>query len=230
MIHRLGYTQQQLYHGALLGTIAHAVWVAKEPLLAAMQSWHGHTYLLNDMSGTIATITFDNEHVVAVFFDANSSRNPIASNQRYKIETYFEGLPDGVLQSLKAKALDFMLQDYHGETRPIVTAAFWSEGRGNETNDNELIASEPWDQLWSNGAHIISTQLLNLEQALAAWKDEFTFSSEQLACVKSLYQRKVLSKEAVISLTEQEKNVLASTNQEGQEACQKILGSINIDY
>ncbi|MFZ3087065.1 MAG: hypothetical protein WA123_03275 [Methylotenera sp.] len=220
-LQKLGFTQQQLWDGALLGTIAHAVWVAGEPLLFAAQSWDGHNYLLNDSSGTIATVTFVDKKVVAVFFDANSSRNPFVTGDASEADNLIAGMPSDVLTILKFETLQYMLQSYKGQDVPLITAAMWSSG-------GDLVAMESWADLISHGGHIVRIQLLSEDEALLAWKEEFLFSEVQVNLVKSLYRRKIKNPDIHISLTDEEKLMLAPSA--GETECREIFASLNVSF
>ena len=218
-LHQLGFSAQQLHQGAIMGTIAHAIWIADDPLVGALQAWDGPHYLLNDISGTIATITFDAAGVIAVFFDASSPRNPLASNGQPGTERYLAGMPEALTRVAHADTLRYMLQDVQGQDTPVITAALWSE-------DGVLVATEPWAGLRENGGHIIDTQLKEDGAALVAWQNNYSLSAEQTALLRSLYARKIAAGDARIQLADAEKGLLAGT---GAKEAQELLASIGID-
>jgi len=218
-IHNLGFNPKQLRKGAIMGTIAHAIWVADDPLVAALQAWDGPHYLLNDVSGTIATITFGESGVIGVFFDAKSARNPIASSGPYSTDRYLEGMPDDLMLLAKKHTLQFMLQEYQGKEVPVVTAALWSK-------EGELVAVEPWEDVLENGGHIIRLQLKDDETALGEWQDNYALSGEQVGLLRSLFQRKLDSGDARLRLADAEKRLLAGA---GAEQSKDIFASIGID-
>jgi hypothetical protein len=218
----IGFAQHRLRHGAILGTISHAVWVARNPLLAAMQSWDGRNYLLNNMSGTTGAITFEASNLVAVFFDAKSPRSPFLSGEPYNIDYCLEGMPTGLLEVAKSEALQYMLQEYEGKPIPIITAAIWSVG---ET----LAAIEPWENVRENGGHIIRIQLeFDDEPALAEWKNDLSLSDSQVELVRAIYRRKLSSGRHRMALSPAEVVTLAPAG--GESRCRDILGSIGIDF
>lgn len=202
--HQLGFSAQQLHQGAVMGTIAHAIWIADDPLVGALQAWDGPHYLLNDISGTIATITFDTAGVIAVFFDANSPRNPLATDGRPATERYLAGMPAALTRNAHAATLRYMLQDVQGKDTPVITAALWSE-------DGALVAAEPWAGIRENGGHIINTQLMEDGAAFVEWQNNYSLSAEQTALLRALYARKIASGDARMRLTDAEQSLLSGT-------------------
>lgn len=67
-----------LYNGLILRTIAHAVWIVSNPILAYSYWWEDSSFLINNSSGIRGAITFDDKHeqVVGVFFDEESENSP----------------------------------------------------------------------------------------------------------------------------------------------------------
>ncbi len=158
--------------------------VAKEPDFARFLSWDGKNYVLNNADGTYGAITFVGAGVVGVFFDSESSRNPYVSNGRYDIDAYFRGMPSPLRSIAETRTLRYNRQVYRGETVPMVTAAFWSEG-------DYLTAAFPWPDVFRNGAHIVRVELLeDAEAALQEWQDSYQCSPDELAFACSLFYRR----------------------------------------
>lgn len=217
----IGFTQERLRGGAILGTIAHAVWVARQPLLPAAQSWDGQNYLLDNSSGTIATVTFGNRDIFAAFFDAKSQRNPFVSGEGYTIDPYLDSVPVELLSLARSETLEFMIQEYNGADMPIITASFWSVG-------HNLVAAEPWVDVRENGGHILRIQLMDDENALAEWRKELQLSAQQIDLVRTLYERKRVNPDVRFTLADTEKRVLAP--ERGEVECREIFASIGIDF
>ncbi|HMN13382.1 MAG TPA: hypothetical protein PKD55_13760 [Bellilinea sp.] len=81
---------QDLWRGALLNTIAHAIWIAADPLLAYEVGWNGKNYLRQDSMGTSSAIHFaDSSTVVGTFFASGSIYNPFSNpDYVYDIELF----------------------------------------------------------------------------------------------------------------------------------------------
>jgi PIN domain nuclease of toxin-antitoxin system len=74
-IQHSGFPQRvQLWRGALLTTIAHAMWVTQYPELAYEVSWDGLFYSRQNTQGTYGTIAFVKNGLVGVFRDDRSPR------------------------------------------------------------------------------------------------------------------------------------------------------------
>ncbi len=160
-------SRTQLWRGAVLGTIAHAIWIAPEPLFGGAQGWDGATYLLNNGSGDRAALTFTPTHVGAAFFDLHSVRSPFRDaphlpfSQEYHTEDYFVGAPATVQALAQRETLLYLFDDYQGQAQPLITAACWSEAE-------ILTAREPWPEVRAHGAHLIDIQNMPPEVAIAA--------------------------------------------------------------
>ncbi len=192
---------QTLRNGAILVSIARAVWLVdhKNETL----SWDGSNYSINDEEGTRGTITFSKDLVVRAFRDDNSPRTPWRSKKLVDAMSYFQGAPANILDLAKKQTIQYLVDDYEGQTQPIITAAFWSDG-------DHLTASEPWEEVVKNGAHIIETELMESEEALKKIKADYAFSDEQVGLIKSLYERQIQSTGSQIQLTEEEKGQFVS--------------------
>src|SRR6266567_6201837 len=69
----------QLWRGAVLSTIAHAVWSAPDGDPIEFVRWYGDLYLVNDWEGTLGAVAFAGtrgEHLVGAFNDSHSPRTP----------------------------------------------------------------------------------------------------------------------------------------------------------
>src|SRR4051794_39946917 len=94
----------QFKQAAYLRTIAHAIWIAREPLLAYEVAWDGDVFLLNNAMGASAALSFA-EPFIAVFCDFRSIRNPYPSDDDYTWQSCFMGAPDFILAAAYAKPL-----------------------------------------------------------------------------------------------------------------------------
>ena len=71
MTHPKRFPEQRLVRpGAVLGTIAHAVFVASAPDMEACHGWDGENYCVNNYSGGRGAIAFRGDRFVGVFFDS----------------------------------------------------------------------------------------------------------------------------------------------------------------
>lgn len=216
--------QQLLWPGAILGFIAHAVSLVRYPEFKHEQSWDGNNYSVQDSSGSRGTVAFCGKQFVGVFFSESSDRNPFSSDRAYDLQRFLVGLPDDLATLAHDEALQYVLQDYEGSASPIITSAFWGDGK-----QERVAAAEAWSDVFENGAFLIKNQLLKQDESLAAWQAEYELSDEESAFVKSLFHRKLSRPEAQLSLTTADLSLLKSVTQdeEGLETSREPFSEIN---
>jgi hypothetical protein len=220
-------SRARLWRGAVLGTIAHAIWVVAHPILAAAQGWDGATYLLNDGSGDRAAITFAPGRVAAAFFDLHSERCPFRREPRlpfgatYHTEDYFAGAPESILELARRETLQYLFDDYQGRAQPVITAACWSA-------DEALTAREPWPQVCAHGAHLIAIQTLPPEDAMAAWAEEYELGDNQAALLRTLFARRIATS-GPLTLDVREHRILIEQGEAGLAQSREIFAAIGIE-
>ncbi|MDB5077860.1 MAG: hypothetical protein JWO42_4039, partial [Chloroflexi bacterium] len=176
-------TSNQLYWGAVLHTIAYAIFIAPDATLDYELSWDGINYNRQNSQGARGTIAFGSLGTVGVFFDVDSSRNPYPSGRTYELETYFRGISSELFALARDEALQYILDDYNGETLPVITSAFWSSG-------GSISAAEPWEDVLAHGAHLVEVDSLDNDDARKELEREYEFSQEQCTLLQSLFLRK----------------------------------------
>ncbi len=214
-------SRQQLWRGAVLSTIAHAIWIAQDPILAYEQSWDGRNYNIQDSQGALGTITFAELGVIGAFFDAHSPRSPFRSNKTYTTAPFFEGMPTALWEIAQAETLQYLLQEYQGSDVPLITAAFWSEGEN-------LASTEPWSEVFDNGAHLVRIQLLEPEDAIADLQSNYELSPQQVNLLRSLFIRKTAAPDIPIILNDQERSITVTQGATGVEESRELLAAIGI--
>lgn len=215
------FTRTQLWRGAILGTIAHATWISSHPELAHEQSWDGPNYSVQNSSGAYGTITFAESGVVGVFFDVHSSRSPFHSTDVYELDTLLDGMPATLSDLAHDEALQYVLQEYKNTTVPIITAAFW-------TDQQYLMAAEPWPQVLANGAYLVSIQLMSEKEAITAWRNEYDFTPLQVRLVRSIFTRKVAEPKEKVVLTKHDFDILTSVGITGLNESCELLAQISV--
>lgn len=222
-------TKAQLWNGAMLATIAHAIFTASHPELSHELSWDGLNYNRQNSQGSRGTITFANDgRVVGVFFDKDSPRNPFplsSVTSDYDLNFFFRGIPQDLWQLANEEALQYVLDEYKGKTAPVITAAFWAGPA------QHLEAAESWNDVLANGASLIAAELMQTETAMAHWQAECEFSARQLLLLKSLHTKKMSAPDSSIRLESWEAAILlASKNVEGISESRSLLKAINIIF
>lgn len=222
----LEYPEQHLlWAGVMLSSISHAIFVARYLELAHEQSWDENNYCVQDSAGSRGTIAFSGKQFVAVFFSARSNRNPFKSDEAYDLQRFFDGLPNELAVLAHDEAVQYMLQDYKGDKLPIITSAFWGDGK-----QKHIAAAEKWNNVFENGAFLIKNQLLSQDKSFAAWQVEYGLSAEEGTLIKSLFERKIRHFESQIHLTTSERSLLQSiaSNKENLDICYESFLEINI--
>jgi hypothetical protein len=220
MLDRLDTKPDELRKGCVLATIAHAIFTARSPELTNEQSWDGQNYSVQDSQGAIGTVTFDPRVTVGAFFDAHSERNPFASGAHYDLPTFLTEMPADVRSVADDETLQYLLQEYEGAAVAVVTSVFWSNHEG-------LVAPEPWEDAFANGAHLIRTQLLPSDQAIEAWRSHYDLSPAQVDLLRSLFARRTAS-EGAVAMSDEDKAALVEQGSDGLEQSRELLASVGI--
>ena len=217
-----------VWPGSLLASIAHAVYVARTPLMAHEQSWDGSNYNVQDSHGSRGTIAFDDDKTcfVGVFYLETSERNPYTHGVRKPPEsTALQRRVPQQLRKLADEALQYVLQDMDGNAVPVITAAFWSDPASSH-----VTGSEPWPDIVKDGAIIVKNQLLPVETGIEQWIRDYDLTPAQTKLTLSLFQRRLTAVSGAIQLSsaqgQQIKNIAISDD--GLEACRVSLGEIGI--
>jgi hypothetical protein len=218
---RSDFSPAELWQGCVLATIAHAIFTAGHPELANEQSWDGFSYNIQDSQGSLGTITFAEEGTVGAFFDSHSSRNPFSSGEPYDMNSRLVEMPADLRALAEHEALQYLIQDYNGADVPLITTAFWSEG-------DFLAAAEPWADVFSNGAHLVQTQLRRTDESIGVWRSHYGLTSSQVGLLRSLFARKVAASEAPIILTSQEKAALLERGSQGLDQSRALLAEVAV--
>jgi hypothetical protein len=205
----------------MLGTIAHAIWIASNPDFSHEQSWDGSNYSIQDSMGSRGTISFAGDLAVGVFFDKESTRNPFRTAQPYHMDSLLTGMSPEHLSLANNEALQYVLQEYDGTVMPIITAAFWNAGE-------HLTAAEPWSQVFIHGAHLIRIQLHDPVAAIKEWQTEYQMSSSQVNLMKSLFERRIAYPNQQIFLNDWEQDILTSSGMEGLTESQELLAAVGV--
>ena len=208
---KLSINPKKLYEGCMYAAIVHAVTVGQYPELNYEHSWDGHNYSMNNSQGCRATITFHPEYIIAVF----QERASIDINR--SAYDYLTDMPDKILKIAESEALAYVLQNVSGETRPIITAAFWGTW-------DELSSNQSWENILQSGGFILENQLLNHEQSLQSWTDYYELNNDEIKLIESLFERKMKNGDSRIYLSAEEAKILSGDIGE----CKESLRELNI--
>jgi hypothetical protein len=223
-IARQGFpTVRQLRHGILLGCIADALYSVAHNVSYAGRSWDGDTYQDDNEQGELWAAAFTPAGAVAVFYSSESERNPFPrGSPPYDQSLYFRGMPAS-LETAKERALSWMMNlDWTAGGPKVITSAMWADAEQFE-------ATEPWEVVFRNSLWACHKQLLPLTVAIIEWRNEFDLNDEEAAVLRSLYERRVASNEATVSVTARDREVLTrNRDSAGTLAARDALAHVGI--
>ena len=206
---KININPKELYQGCMFAAIIHAVLVGEYPELNHEHSWDGFNYSMNNSQGCRATITFHPQCVIAVFQDSqkiNLSKN---------VYDYINNMPADILKIAEEETLQYVLVDFNGETRPVITAAFWGTW-------DELFSNQAWPDILEDGGYIIENQILSHQNSLIQWDNYYGLDDGQMNLVESLFERKIFNTEIEIYLDAEEIKNLHGEIEECVESLQEL--------
>lgn len=213
---KLELNRDKLWDGCILAGIAHAIMVAKYPLMANEQSWDGLNYSVQDSSGQRGTVSFKDNCCVAAFRNDNSVRMRTSID----LKRYFEGADEFIMQLAHEETLQYLLDEVDGEVTPIITTAFW----GRE----ELVTNDTIAEMLVNGGNLIKNQVCDIPMAIQHWKDVYEMSDKQVDLMNLLYKKKKNNLDQLIKLSKEEVNFLGTKSEEGMIECKESFAEMNI--
>jgi hypothetical protein len=219
------YNLDQLWDGVLAASIAHAVGSAKLPDLSSMQSWEDDNYNFQDYSGSHGTICFgmsvDRKPRACVggVVGRKSERFGANSSDPAHVTTLLAEVPQ-TLASLADVLPDYFLVNAGDATRPVLTAVMWSKGEG-------LVSNDTWDDFIKHGGGHFRL-LLEPEDLIAVWCEQYGLDVDEVALVESLYARRRATFAEVITLASQERRLIERHGAEGYLESQLLLQQIGI--
>ncbi|MCE5172359.1 hypothetical protein LQV63_24080 [Paenibacillus profundus] len=218
-MNKITWNREKLWQGCVLASIAHAINVAHYPEFAHEQSWDGFNYSVQDSSGTRGTITFHPSYLAAAFRNDNSER---VSEYNNALE-YFKDSPEEVKELAADETLQYLLEDIHGETVPVITTAFWGDGEG-------IYSQDEFDEMIDNGGVLLERQAMDIEAAINEWQEDSEMSKVQINLLKSIFQRKIEKPSEPIVLTVEEIKMIESKDEEGLAESRTSFKEIGIEW
>lgn len=211
------WTQDELWQGCILVSIANAIFVADCPELSYEHSWDGFSYSTNNSQGSRGTISFGEN-----FFVAGMRNDHYLSDKVSAIE-YFEGAADAEKKFAEEEALQYLLDDVDGETLSSITTAFWG-------NKNETFSHHPFDEMMEKGGELFIFQSLDPESAFEACEEDYELTSEQLSLLRNLYYKKINNPCKKILLSQSDIEAIGATDPEGIEESKTSFAEIGIEW
>lgn len=217
----LNWQREQIWKGCMFAAIAHAIMVAHFPEFSHEHSWDGINYNVQDTEGIRGTVTFGPDYIVAAFRDEHSDR--LAGNEVRAAADYFRGAPDEVLELANSETLQYLLDEVDGQVKPLITGSFW-------TTANRTYTLNRQEELYKGGLSILEYQLMEPDEALEAWKENYGMTDEQCELLLSVYNRKITSPEEKIVLTKDEVKQIGEADEEGLNESKISFEEIGIEW
>ena len=206
----------QLYDNCVYSSIAHAVFILKEPFFSAGQSWDGMNYCFNDFSGTRGTISFDPDGGIMAGAARDDNSERVRKYPSFKAIQLYENAPDNVRQLAQKEALEYLYDKRDGVTQPMATVAFWSVG-------GDIVIDEIIDSFKKNGGSYLLTIAVSYDELCSFWREEYNLSDEEVSAVELIYKH--FANHEPVKL---EQIPIINQDREGYEDCITALEEIGI--
>lgn len=212
-----GWSQEELWQGCILVSIAHAIFIADAPDLAHEISWDGFNYNMNNSQGSRGTITFHPDLFVAGF------RNDELTSDSVKASDYFNHVPEQVVELAEAETLHYLLDDVAGKTLPSITTVIWG-------NKDQAFSSHPFAEMFIRGGKLLEMQSLDPEAAFEACEENYEFTGKQMELLKKLFYLKIARPNEKITLNQTDIDVIGTHDVEGVNESRTLFAEIGIDW
>ncbi len=170
-----------LYENCVYSSIAHAIYVLKEPFFSAEQSWDGMSYSFL-YGSTRGTISFDlAERIMAgAARDDKSKRRNLYP--QFKAIELFANAPENIKKLAEKEALEYLYDEVDGSTQPTATIAFWSVG-------GEIVIDEDIEEFKKNGGEYLFIISVGHDELRDYWQEQYDLSEEELSAVDLIFER-----------------------------------------
>ena len=202
------WSNETIWQGCILSSIAHAIMMSQYPNLNFEQSWDGITYNVQDEISIRGSITFLDDYCVGCFRNEHSNRLNLEDFADFK--NYFKNFPDYVFNTAKNEALQYVLDEIEGQVIPLITSAFWCNSDGMFSNDNE-------NNLLNNGLKILEIQLSEYEKALSQLIEYYDMTEKQVALLQELFSYKIKSPSEEVIISKELLKLIEFDDLEGRE-------------
>lgn len=171
----------RLYENCVYSSIAHAVFVLKEPFFSYEQSWDGMNYSFNYGSAR-GTVSFDlsNGILAGAARDDTSARRNLYP--QFKAVDLLKNAPENIKCLAEKEAFEYLYDEVNGSTQPTATAAFWSVG-------GEIVIDEDIDEFRKNGGEYLFVISVSHDELREYWQEQYELNAEEIAAVDLIYER-----------------------------------------
>lgn len=210
----------QLYENCVYSSIAHAIFVLREPFFSAEQSWDGINYSFNDFEGTRGTISFDLSEGIMAGAARDDTSARLNRYPGFKAIELFANAPENVKGLAQRETLEYLYDEVNGTTQPTATIAFRSIG-------GEIVIDEDIEEFRKNGGEYLLAISVSHDELRDYWREQYEFSEEELSAVDLIFER-FKARETVrldeVLVIKQKR----SEAPDGYEECLILLGELGI--
>ncbi len=170
----------KLYTNCVYSSIAHAIFILKEPFFSYTQSWDGDNYSFN-YGSTRGTISFYQsiKVVVGAARDERSIRRRLYPE--YNAITMFNGSSDDINKLALQDPLEYLYDEVDGVTKPMATIGFWLE--------NDIISSNDDVNLFKdNGGEYLFIISQSFDGLVRYWNEQYDFNDEEHEIADYIYK------------------------------------------
>lgn len=168
-----------LYKNCIYSSIAHAVFVLKEPYFSYTQSWDEYNYSFNYGStrGTLS-FYFDQHIVVGAARNEQSIRRNLYPN--FDASELFEKASDFVRLMAVKDPLEYLYDEIDEVVKPVASIGFWLE-------ESDLHTQDEAKEFIDNGGEYIFVISKRFSELKSFWTDEYQLSQSELDLVDYIY-------------------------------------------
>lgn len=212
---KLNWKRTQIWEGSMIATIVHGVMVAHYPELDYEHSWDGINYNIQNGNGVRGTITFHPQYFVAAFRNEN-----LDHPNRKEVLEYLQGAKEEIKTLAESETFQYLLDEIDGEIKPVVTTVLWGE--------TELLSLDKESEIKEKTEEIFDIQTKTPKECFAYWKEYYEMNEEQMELVKQIFEEKKKNPSKRIILTEEQKRMVGTKDEEGLEQSRISFSEINI--
>lgn len=224
----------QLYDNCVYSSIAHAIFVLKEPFFSAEQSWDcmNYSFLYGSTRGTIS---FDLSGKILAGAARDDTSRRRSRYPQFKAIELFANASENVKRLAEKETLEYLYDEVNSSTQPTATIAFWSVG-------GEIVIDEDIEEFKANGGEYLFIISVGHDELRDYWQEQYDLSVEELSAVDLIYERfkarKEIRLDEVPVIKHKRANApakrlglfkkLKKENPNGYEECLTSLGELGI--
>lgn len=213
---KLTVNVQDVWKGSILGSLAHAIMVAKYPFLSYEQSWDGANYNVQDGQGVRGTVSFIDNCCAAALRD--DSQKKLFTGK--EIDYLLMGVDKIIEGVFKEETLQYLLDEVNGEAVPTITAIFWGT--------DDLYTSLSIENMMRGGGNLLEKQFMKYQDAFPAWCEEYKMDDSQASLLEKLYSEKIKNPEKILIIEKNDVKIIEYFEEEGKEESIQSLKELNI--